>query len=140
MIGSASAVGAGEYRSEVLQMAVRTGTCVALSFGIGLLLAGCASGPADIADAFASMTVNETSAVKTEEERAALVSDLEQAGDRQASEGRAAASGLPSAVALSIIRQQQVEEARALLEESGSFEAAEPCDPAVTPACPAPTP
>lgn len=95
-----------------------------------LLVAGCAaSGPSDFVDLSANQPPP-PSAVRTADQRDKLERDLTALGNRQEAAGAAADNGLPSAMALAVIRQQQNEEARALLE------AATPVPPADAPAAP----
>lgn len=83
------------------------------------LLAACSSGPTDFVD-LATLNVETTgpSQVRSPASRAALTKDLTATGDRVAARGAAADNGLPSAMALALIRQQQNEDARALLAEA----------------------
>lgn len=96
------------------------------------LLAACSSGPTDFVD-LASLNVEMTgpSQVRSQASRAALTKDLTSSGHRVAARGAAADDGLPSAMALALIRQQQNEEARALLAEASTRKVA----PALPP-CP----
>jgi outer membrane murein-binding lipoprotein Lpp len=102
---------------------------------VSAVLAGCASGPTDFA-ALPDQIAGPRS-VRTEAERDRLEGDLQVTAARQASAGRAADDTLPSAMALAVIRQQQVEEARDLLQSAVDVEPAPlpPCDPAIDPAC-----
>lgn len=91
-----------------------------------LLLAACGTGPADFVANLPSQAITEPRAqVRTPEERAALEAELDSVGSRQAAAGRNAGSA--NALALEIIRQQQAEEARALLDAA---EASPPVEPA----------
>ncbi len=106
-----------------------------------LILAGCAQGPADfLADRLPALPgTADSQPVLSPDDRDELARDLGAAADRNADEGRAAVGGLPSAMALTIIRQQQEEEARELLEGATAEPVPPVCDPAVDPACvPAP--
>jgi hypothetical protein len=105
---------------------------VLAAFPAVLLVAGCAaSGPSDFVDLAATQPAPPPSAVRTAEQRDKLERDLTALGNRQEAAGAAADNGLPSAMALAVIRQQQNEEARALLEAAG------PVPPAAAPAaCP----
>lgn len=83
-------------------------------------LAACSSGPTDFVDV---ATLGESSLappqqVHSDAQKAALEHDLSRSGDALAARGASADAGLPSAMALAIIRQQQNEEAKALLEEA----------------------
>ena len=100
-----------------------------------LLVAGCAaSGPADFVDLDAAQPAPPPSAVRTAAQRDKLERDLTALGNRQEAAGAAADNGLPSAMALAVIRQQQNEEAKALLEAAGPVPPASA--PAAPPACP----
>ncbi len=104
-------------------------------------LSACASGPADFADLSRPAADPAAEIVKSEPQQAALAEELAAAGTRQASAGKAGDNGLSSAMALAVIRQQQMEEARKLLDGVSSFPeppvaAAPECDPTVDPACP----
>jgi len=101
-----------------------------------LLVAGCAaSGPSDFVDLAATQPAPPPSAVRTAEQRDKLERDLTALGNRQEAAGAAADNGLPSAMALAVIRQQQNEEAKALLEAAGPVRPAPAATPAPLP-CP----
>jgi hypothetical protein len=118
----------------------------AAALALALLASGCAQGPADIIESAAvgPAATEPQAPVLSAEERDRLARDLDDAASRQSSEGRAAADTLPSAMALSVIRQQQEEEARSLLDAATagagdvaapSSESAPSCDPAADPSC-----
>jgi hypothetical protein len=102
---------------------------------LAAILAGCASGPSDFVDLATLDSAPPPPQVRTEAQRSALEKDLAATGNRQAAAGAAADAGLPSAMALAVIRQQQNEEARALLEAAGPVPPANAPSPAA-PACP----
>lgn len=112
----------------------------AAAAALALLLSACASGPSDFADLRQPPSSPEAQAVRDEAGRANLERDLAAQADRLAANGRAADAGLPSAMALAIIRQQQAEEARKLLEGVDAEAAAggkpDALCPATDPACP----
>jgi type IV pilus biogenesis protein CpaD/CtpE len=121
-------------------------TRAAVALALALLASGCAQGPADIIESAAvgPAATEPQAPVLSAEERDRLARDLDDAASRQSSEGRAAVETLPSAMALSVIRQQQVEEARSLLDAATAGagevtappgEAAPACDPSTDPAC-----
>lgn len=119
-------------------------TRVATSIAAALLLAACGGGPSDYVETAAPVAEPAGSSVplRTAAQQDALERDLANAGSAQASAGNRADASLPSAMALAIIRQQQNEEARKLLDETsgGVAPAAAPCDPSqvVCPATPTP--
>jgi hypothetical protein len=120
---------------------------IAAGLLIGLALAGCAKGPADFMDEFTTVGASSlsTQPVRSPDERERLARDLDATAARQSSAGRSAGGTLPSAMALTVIRQQQEEEARALLEAATEVPPATPaaddtndrCDPNVDAFCPA---
>ncbi|WP_181705618.1 hypothetical protein [Chthonobacter rhizosphaerae] len=112
--------------------------------GLVLALAACGGGPSDYVQTTLPVADPAASAVplRSETQQAALERDLKRLGSAQASAGRRADDKLPSAMALAIIRQQQNEEARKLLDAAGTVPpaGAQPCDPklVVCPDKPAP--
>lgn len=111
--------------------------------GLAVLVAcltGCASGPADFADLSLPAPDPSATAVRDDADRVALERDLAARGDQLTASGKAADAGLPSAMALAIIRQQQAEEARKLLDGVNDEAAAggrpDALCPATDPACP----
>lgn len=107
---------------------------------LALLLSACASGPSDFADLHHPPSAPEAQTVRDQAQRANLERDLAAQADRLAANGRAADAGLPSAMALAIIRQQQAEEARKLLDgvndEAAVGGKPDALCPASDPACP----
>lgn len=98
------------------------------------LVTACSSGPADyvnLEQPVASTAPVTDLRVRTDAQRSALERDLASTGNRQIAAGNAADAGLSSAMALTVIRQQQSEEAKALLLEAG----VPPCDPAAVADC-----
>lgn len=94
---------------------------------VGLSLAGCASGPSDFMRTASEKPTQEKPFIRDADEQAALAAAL-------AAQSRGA--GVPAAdpstaMALSVVRQQQNEEAQALLKETETaFRPAAPiCDP-----------
>ncbi len=104
----------------------------AAALALALLAAACSSGPTDFVD-LATTNVDATppAQVRSPADKAAVARSLTAAGDRAASRAAAADDGLPSAMALAVIRQQQNEDAKALLAEASGSTVA----PA-KPACP----
>jgi hypothetical protein len=104
---------------------------------LAILASGCAQGPADlIAEAPSGPAITEPQAPTLSiADRERLENDLDATASRQASAGRAAVDAVPTAMALSVIRQQQEEEARSLLEAATSVEPAPAAAPAAVPAC-----
>jgi hypothetical protein len=117
---------------------------------VALLGAGCAQGPADLIAETSTLpaTTEPQAVVRTATEREQLERDLDAMASRQSNAGQTAVDTLPSAMALSVIRQQQEEEARSLLEAATAVEPAPaapaapaaaaapvPCDPAADPLC-----
>jgi hypothetical protein len=127
-------------------MTVSSITRAAATLALVLMAAGCAQGPADIIESAAvgPAATEPQAPVLSVEERDRLARDLDDAASRQSSEGRAVSDTLPSAMALSVIRQQQEEEARSLLDAATasaddspapSGEAVTGCDPTADPTC-----
>jgi len=100
----------------------------ALVVGVLLTAGGCASGPSDFlktADA-----PQQGPALRTSEQQAALTRSLSSTGARQSS--ASASISQTEVMALTVMRQQQTEEARALLAESGVATPTPACTPAQT--------
>jgi hypothetical protein len=119
---------------------------LALALAASALLSagGCASGPSDFMQLVSfNSDKPKGPVIRTEKQQQALAASLS-ADRRGQSADTAVEPGASSALALTVIRQQQSEEAKALLTESGvlagGVAAAESCvDPAGGPAaCPAP--
>lgn len=95
-----------------------------------LFLAACSSGPTDFVDV-ATVAGDDRAPpqVRSAAQQAELQKTLSASGTALAARGAAADDGLSSAMALTVIRQQQNEEARALLQEAGGMPApaAAPC-------------
>jgi hypothetical protein len=106
---------------------------------LALLAGACAQGPTDFVEGPIGGTAV-AAPTRTVAERDALVRDLDSTAARQSSAGRGADAGLPSAMALTILRQQQEEEARALLDAATAAEVPPACAGSADPACePAPS-
>jgi len=115
---------------------------VTTAFAVVLVLGGCASGPSDFLHMSSNKPEENKVLVRDQNQQAALAAAL-------AAQSRGVsvpAQDPTSLMALSAVRQQQYEEARALVQETETaFKPAEPplCDPySVDPsaACPAKTP
>ncbi|WP_165644898.1 hypothetical protein, partial [Oharaeibacter diazotrophicus] len=89
-----------------------------------LLLAACSSGPTDFVDV-ATVAGDDRAPpqVRSAGEQAELQQTLSASGTALAARGARADDGLGPAMALTVIRQQQNEEARALLQEAGGMPA-----------------
>ena len=100
-------------------------------------LAACSSGPTDFADLSGLTGWNDApTEVRSEAQKTALERDLTSTANRVQSAGDAAERIQPGALALAVVRQQQNEEARALLEEAGVNDGP-PCLSTPTRTCPA---
>ncbi|ODN69808.1 hypothetical protein [Methylobrevis pamukkalensis] len=85
---------------------------------VGLIVAGCASGPSDFADGIGfDVAAGSATAAQSPAEVARDRDRLLRTARGQAGAANAADDAMAPAMALAIIRQQQVEEARRLLEQ-----------------------
>lgn len=110
--------------------------------GLALSLGGCASGPSDFLNlVHEAPAKSKRPLIRTEAQQQALAAALSSQGRSRAVEAAGGADGA-ALMALTVMRQQQNEEAQALLVESGVAPAAEAAcdDPAACPAADAATP